>query len=266
MTVYVEKGWAGNDRDHGAAGRAQRRRSGDSRRAGGRVRGLRPRPGRAGRRVFRVARRVLRRVGPEVRCLAPGQGRERRVGPRFSRGRRTAAARADGAVAPRARQAGDRRRRRPGGGGRDGARALVRHARDGRGRLLRRVLPPLGRTARRRRHRAVAAHRRHGTRDGSHPHRAQGAGGRGAAHRALRARRAAGTARAEAEKLAHEIARFPQGAVRADRRSAYETHGLPVRAALELEWRNGMPTMAEAVQGAGVFAAGKGRHGDFGAI
>jgi enoyl-CoA hydratase len=75
-----------------------------------------------------------------------------------------------------------------------------------------------------------------------------------------------GMARAEAERLAHEIARFPQGAVRADRRSAYETHGLPVREALELEWRNGVPTMAEAVQGAGAFAAGKGRHGDYGAI
>jgi enoyl-CoA hydratase len=75
-----------------------------------------------------------------------------------------------------------------------------------------------------------------------------------------------GRAREEAEKLAHEIGRFPQGAVRADRRSAYATHGLPVREALELEWRNGVPTMAEAVSGAGRFAAGKGRHGDFGAI
>jgi enoyl-CoA hydratase len=75
-----------------------------------------------------------------------------------------------------------------------------------------------------------------------------------------------GKAREAAEALAHEIARFPQGAVRADRRSAYETHGLPVRAGLELEWRNGMPTMAEAVAGAGAFASGKGRHGDFGAI
>jgi len=75
-----------------------------------------------------------------------------------------------------------------------------------------------------------------------------------------------GKAREAAEALAREIARFPPGAVRADRRSAYETHGLPVRAALELEWRNGMPTMAEAVQGAGAFASGKGRHGDFTAI
>jgi len=75
-----------------------------------------------------------------------------------------------------------------------------------------------------------------------------------------------GKAREAAEQLAREIARFPQGAVRADRRSAYETHGLPVREALEREWRNGMPAMVEAVQGAGVFASGKGRHGDFTAI
>ena len=72
-----------------------------------------------------------------------------------------------------------------------------------------------------------------------------------------------GKAREEAEKLAHEIARFPQGAVRCDRRSAYETHGLPVREALEREWLNGVPVMAEAVQGAATFASGKGRHGDF---
>jgi enoyl-CoA hydratase len=75
-----------------------------------------------------------------------------------------------------------------------------------------------------------------------------------------------GAARAEAEKLAHEIARFPQGAVRADRRSAYATHGLPVREALKLEWQNGMPTMAEAVGGAARFASGLGRGGDFGSI
>jgi enoyl-CoA hydratase len=75
-----------------------------------------------------------------------------------------------------------------------------------------------------------------------------------------------GQARPAAEALAHEIARFPQAAVRADRRSAYETHGLPVREALALEWRNGMAAMAEAVRGAGSFASGKGRHGDFGDI
>jgi enoyl-CoA hydratase len=72
-----------------------------------------------------------------------------------------------------------------------------------------------------------------------------------------------GEARAAAEELAHEIARFPQGAVRCDRRSAYETHGLTVREALKAEWLNGVPVMAEAVQGAATFASGKGRHGSF---
>jgi enoyl-CoA hydratase len=75
-----------------------------------------------------------------------------------------------------------------------------------------------------------------------------------------------GSAREEAEKIAHEIARFPQGAVRADRRSAYETHGLTVREGMKVEWLNGVSVMAEAVQGAGAFASGKGRHGDFGEI
>jgi enoyl-CoA hydratase len=75
-----------------------------------------------------------------------------------------------------------------------------------------------------------------------------------------------GAARTEAEKIAHEIARFPQGAVRADRRSAYETHGLSVRDAMKLEWLNGMPTMVEAIGGATRFASGLGRGGDFGAI
>ena len=75
-----------------------------------------------------------------------------------------------------------------------------------------------------------------------------------------------GTAREAAEALAREIARFPQGAVRADRQSAYETHALPVRDALALEWLNGVPALAEAVRGAGAFASGKGRHGDFTSI
>jgi enoyl-CoA hydratase len=75
-----------------------------------------------------------------------------------------------------------------------------------------------------------------------------------------------GRAREGAEAIAHEIARFPQGAVRADRRSAYETHGLSVREGLEREWLNGMPTMIEAVSGAARFSGGRGRHGDFGAI
>jgi enoyl-CoA hydratase len=72
-----------------------------------------------------------------------------------------------------------------------------------------------------------------------------------------------GQARQAAEALAQEIARFPQGAVRADRNSAYRQHGLSVRAAMEQEWKSGADTLAEAIRGAGRFASGKGRHGAF---
>ena len=75
---------------------------------------------------------------------------------------------------------------------------------------------------------------------------------------------ATGSARREAEALAHEIARFPQACVCADRRSVYLQHGLPVRKALEREWHNGIAVLeAEGVHGAARFAGGVGRHGDF---
>ena len=47
-----------------------------------------------------------------------------------------------------------------------------------------------------------------------------------------------GGARDKAEELAHQIARFPQACVRADRRSARMQHGLPLRNALMQEWEN----------------------------
>jgi enoyl-CoA hydratase len=73
-----------------------------------------------------------------------------------------------------------------------------------------------------------------------------------------------GGTRAAAEAMAQEIARFPQEAVRADRRSIIETRGLPVREALRLEWANGIDAVAnEGTAGAGRFSAGAGRHGDF---
>jgi enoyl-CoA hydratase len=76
-----------------------------------------------------------------------------------------------------------------------------------------------------------------------------------------------GRARAEAEVMAEEIARFPQACVRADRLSVYRAHGLPVRAGLESEWRTSSGIVkAEGMAGARRFAAGKGRHGDFGDI
>ena len=75
-----------------------------------------------------------------------------------------------------------------------------------------------------------------------------------------------GEARAAAEALAHEISRFPQGAVLADRRSAYETFGLPMDEALRREWRNGVGALAEGVVGAARFASGLGRQGDFSSL
>lgn len=76
-----------------------------------------------------------------------------------------------------------------------------------------------------------------------------------------------GQARTAAEALAAEIARFPQGCMRADRRSVYLQHGLPVEDALRTEWNNSMGMVVEeGVAGATRFSSGKGRHGDFGDI
>ncbi|MCZ6859076.1 MAG: crotonase/enoyl-CoA hydratase family protein [Alphaproteobacteria bacterium] len=73
-----------------------------------------------------------------------------------------------------------------------------------------------------------------------------------------------GNARSAAEELAHEIARFPQGAVRTDLRSTKETYGLSVRDALRCEWNNGIQSCSsEGASGAGRFVAGKGRSGSF---
>lgn len=73
-----------------------------------------------------------------------------------------------------------------------------------------------------------------------------------------------GQARAAAEAMAHEIARFPQEAVRADRRTIIETRGLSVRDGLRVEWANGQEAIRkQGIKGAGRFRDGAGRHGDF---
>lgn len=73
-----------------------------------------------------------------------------------------------------------------------------------------------------------------------------------------------GQARREAEALAAEIARFPQEAVRADRRTIIETRGMSVRDALKVEWANGLDAIRkEGTAGAGRFRDGAGRSGDF---
>jgi len=76
-----------------------------------------------------------------------------------------------------------------------------------------------------------------------------------------------GEARPRAEALAHEIARFPQACMRADRRSVYRQEGLGLREAMRYEWENGIPALAaEGRAGAARFASGKGRGGNFGDI
>jgi enoyl-CoA hydratase len=73
-----------------------------------------------------------------------------------------------------------------------------------------------------------------------------------------------GSARAEAEKLAHQIAQFPQACMRSDRLSTYEQHDLPLEAALQNELRHGIASLeAEGIGGAARFAGGAGRGGSF---
>ena len=75
-----------------------------------------------------------------------------------------------------------------------------------------------------------------------------------------------GESRAAAEELARQIAKFPQACLRSDRKSAFEQWGLDESAAMKNEFAHGMGTIrsGETVKGAARFAAGAGRHGDFG--
>ena len=76
-----------------------------------------------------------------------------------------------------------------------------------------------------------------------------------------------GQARATAEELAAEIARFPQLCMRSDRMSAYEQWDMDLPAAFLNELEHGRAALdAEAKKGATRFAGGKGRSGDFGEI
>lgn len=72
-----------------------------------------------------------------------------------------------------------------------------------------------------------------------------------------------GQARAAAEELAAELARFPQACLRADRASVYDGLGRTEGDALAGEFERGSAVLAEAVQGAARFAGGEGRHGTF---
>lgn len=73
-----------------------------------------------------------------------------------------------------------------------------------------------------------------------------------------------GKAREEAEKLAREIASFPQVCMRQDRISAYEQFDLRLSDALLNEFNHGLKSLeAGAREGAVRFTGGAGRHGSF---
>jgi len=74
-----------------------------------------------------------------------------------------------------------------------------------------------------------------------------------------------GEARGAAERLAREIAAFPQLCLRHDRLSVREQHGLDETDALAVEHRHGLVplTAGKTLAGAARFEAGAGRHGAF---
>lgn len=74
-----------------------------------------------------------------------------------------------------------------------------------------------------------------------------------------------GQARAEAEAIAEQIAKFPQRCMLSDRRSAHEQFGKPFNEAMLSEFRLGLATVksGETQAGAAQFASGQGRHGSF---
>jgi enoyl-CoA hydratase len=73
-----------------------------------------------------------------------------------------------------------------------------------------------------------------------------------------------GTAREAAEKLASEIAAFPQICMRGDRLSAYQQSALSFEEAVANEFQHGLESLkAGGREGAARFASGAGRHGNF---
>ena len=70
-----------------------------------------------------------------------------------------------------------------------------------------------------------------------------------------------GHARQAAEELAAQLAALPQQCMRSDRLSALHQWGLPEAQAMDVEFASISRVAAEAMEGAGRFAAGAGRHG-----
>ncbi len=76
---------------------------------------------------------------------------------------------------------------------------------------------------------------------------------------------ARGTARQEAERLAAQIAAFPQTCMRGDRRSVYEQWGMTLDEAIANELGHGMRSLVDPDMAAGAarFTGGAGRGGRF---
>jgi enoyl-CoA hydratase len=72
-----------------------------------------------------------------------------------------------------------------------------------------------------------------------------------------------GGARAAAQELAAELARFPQGTMLGDRRSVYDQESLDFDEAMSNEFALGAANLAQAKAGATRFASGRGRQGRF---
>jgi enoyl-CoA hydratase len=110
---------------------------------------------------------------------------------------------------------------------------------------------------------APAAHRGPGPRDMLLTGRSVGADEAIAIGLATR-KVARGTTRAEAEKLAHQIAGFPPIAMTSDRQSAYESFDRGQQAAIRREMELSLEARrTESQKGAARFADGEGRHGQF---
>jgi len=71
--------------------------------------------------------------------------------------------------------------------------------------------------------------------------------------------------RIEAERLAREIAAFPQICLKNDRLSAYDQFGLNIKDAMVKEFEYGLNTLesGEYLKGTQSFVRGKGKHGEF---
>ncbi len=71
----------------------------------------------------------------------------------------------------------------------------------------------------------------------------------------------AGAALSAALVLANQLAALPQTCLRSDRLSLLEQWSLTEEDALANEWRHGMTSLSEGVEGAARFVGGEGRHG-----